>query len=191
MQNWPPFWTNKIRVTARPRCLHQHLNAFVEEEFVLFRRLDVLLQRVHDVCVDVILRGARRVICRRFFAVDRPPGIHGPSLIELARPFARFVQHPVPEPQQIFGDARRSVGQKRQYINFRVPEVMSFVGGSGQSLRGHAGVFRPCAGLQHMKEIESQGLLNGRRRGFRPIGIGYDLDVAPVPEILHEPFLAG
>ena len=41
-----------------------------------------------------------------------------------------------------------------------------------------------------MKQIESDGLLHGSRRRLGPGRIRRDSDIAPLPKILHVPFLA-
>ncbi len=57
-------------------------------------RADVLHQRVGDVGVDVVLRGAGRVVGRRLLAVDRAPREHRAALVHLAAPGRAAGQHP-------------------------------------------------------------------------------------------------
>ena len=69
-------------------------------------------------------------------------------------------QHLVAEGQQVPSDLRRGVGQKRQQVDFGVPEVMPFIGLSGEALRRYARVFGARRGLQDVKEIETDRLLD-------------------------------
>ena len=64
------------------------------------------LRRVGDVGVDVVLRGAGRVVGRRLLAVDRAPREERALLGQLAGPLARRGQQRVPEAQRVAGGVR-------------------------------------------------------------------------------------
>src|SRR5262245_14998112 len=108
----------------------------------------------------MVLRSSCRIIGRCFFAVDGPPWIHGAPLIQLTRALTSLVQHAMTETKQIFGYAGCSVRQKRQHIDFTVPEVMALIGATCEPFRRHAGVFCASRCLQDMEQIESDGLLH-------------------------------
>ena len=69
---------------------------------------------------------------------------------------------------------------------------MPFIGLSGEALRRHAGVFRPRRGLQDVKEVEADRLLDLHRTALRAVlpRIPH-LDVAATPEIGHVLLLRG
>ncbi len=92
---------------------NQHLGPLLVEEGLIPGNFDVLLQPVHDVRIDVILRRSCRVVRRRLLSVDSPPGKQCPLLIHLPSPLSGPVQHAVPELQQVLGDAWSRVHEKR------------------------------------------------------------------------------
>ena len=69
---------------------------------------------------------------------------------------------------------------------------MPFIGLSGEALRRHARVFRPRRGLQDVKEIEADRLLDLHRTALRAVFPDIPhLDVAATPEIGHVLLLRG
>ena len=140
----------------------------------------------------MILRGSGGVVGRRFFPVDGAPREHGSSMAQLPGARPRLREHLVAEGQQVLGDPRRGIDQERQQVDLGVPEIMPFIGLSGEAFRRHAGVFRPRRGLQDVKEVEADRLLDlhGGALGavFPDIP---DLDIAAAPEIVHVLLLGG
>ena len=63
---------------------------------------------------------------------------------------------------------------------------MPFIGLSGEAFRRHAGVFRPTRGLQDVKKVEADRLLDLHRAAVRAVfpDILY-LNVAATPEVGH------
>jgi len=66
------------------------------------------------------------------------------------------------------------VNQKRQNINFGVPEVLAFISMPGQALGGHTHAVCTRAGLIDVKEIEARDLLD--------LVIASNFHVGPGPE---------
>ena len=101
-------------------------------------------------------------------------------------------QHLVAEGQQILGDPRGGIRQKRQQIDLGVPKIVPLIRSSGEALRRHARVFRARRGLQDVKEVEADRLLDlygaALRAFFSDIP---DPDVAAAPEIVHVLLLGG
>ena len=183
-----PAFCLRVEAEVRPqaRRFHQHLGAVIPQERLVAGRLHVLAQRIHDVGIDMILRGPGGVVGRRFFPVDGAPREHGSSMPQLPGACPRLLEHLVAEGQQVPGNARRGIGQERQHVDFGVPEVMPFIGLSGEALRRDTGVFRPRRGLQDVKEVEADRLLDFHGAALRAVfpAILY-LDVAALPEISH------
>ena len=88
----PWMWNEPLAVVApeaevgpQPGGLDEDLDALAHEEVDVAGGVDVLLERVGDVGVDVVLRGAGGVVGRRLLAVDRAPREQRAALVELAR----------------------------------------------------------------------------------------------------------
>ena len=94
-------------------------------ELVVAGGLDVLHEGVRDVGVDVVLRGAGRVVGGRLLAVDRPPREQRAAAGQLGGAVAGGVEHAVAEPQRVAGHVRRRVGEERQDVDLGVPEVVA------------------------------------------------------------------
>ena len=95
-----------------------------------------------------------------FFAPLRPfaslrETSSGSARVSAASHSANCRQYLVAKGQDIPGDPRGGVGQKRQQVDLGVPKVVPFVGLSGEAFRRHAGVFRPRGGLQNVKKVEA------------------------------------
>src|SRR6516225_7683023 len=104
----------------------------------------------------------------------------------------RLRQHSVSEEQQVPRNLRRGVDQKRQKVDLGIPEVMTFIDLSGEALRRHSGVLGAPCGLQDVKEVEADRLLdlNGRSLGALLADIP-DPDIAASPKVVHVLFLGG
>ena len=101
-------------------------------------------------------------------------------------------QHLVAEGQQILGDPRGGIRQKRQHIDLGVPKVMPLIRLSGEAFRRHAGVFRARRGLQDVKEVEADRLLDLHGAALRAVFPDIpDPDIAAAPEIVHVLLLGG
>jgi hypothetical protein len=83
----------------QPRGLDQKVHAFAVHEVLITAGGDVLAEGIGDVCVDVILRRAGRVIGRCLLAVDRTPGEERSILGKLFRAAAGRAEHVVTEAQ--------------------------------------------------------------------------------------------
>src|SRR6516165_481202 len=91
MQNFPPFCVRiEAKVQPKPRRFHEHLGTAVPQELLVAGRLHVLAQRIHDVGVDVVLRGPGGVVCRSFFPADGAPREHGSSMAQFPRARSRL-----------------------------------------------------------------------------------------------------
>src|SRR5262245_17793858 len=69
-------------------------------------------------------------------------------------------QHLVAEGQQVPGDPGGGIRQKRQQVDLSVPKIMPLIRLSGEAFRRHTRVFRARRGLQDVKEIEANRLLD-------------------------------
>mmetsp|Transcript_74615 Transcript_74615/g.125777 ORF Transcript_74615/g.125777 Transcript_74615/m.125777 type:complete len:201 (+) Transcript_74615:353-955(+) len=76
-------------IHPKPRGLPQHLSTHVHQELQVFCRLPILLQRIHDISIDVVLRRTRREVRRGLIPHDGAPGVQSPSVGKLPRPVAR------------------------------------------------------------------------------------------------------
>ena len=96
-------------VGEQPGQLDEDLGALAVEELGVARGGHVAVDRVGDIGVDVVLRGARRVVRRGLFAVDRPPREQRSALAHLDRPLARQWKGAVTEVEQLAGGVDKSV----------------------------------------------------------------------------------
>src|SRR3974390_424062 len=104
----------------------------------------------------------------------------------------RLRQHLVSEGQQVSGDPGGRIDQERQQIDLGVPKVVPLIGLSGEAFRRHACVLRARRGLQDVKEVEADRLLNLDRAALYPVLPDVlDTDIAPTPEIVHVVLLSG
>jgi hypothetical protein len=153
----------EAQVLPQPCRLDEHLGADLGEEAAVVARVNVSADRVRDVRIDVVLRGARLVVRRRLLAVDRAPREHRAALAELARPGARRVEHAVAEAQEVPGDARLRVREERQQVHLDVPEVVALVAATGQPLRRDPGTLGAPRRLGDLEEIPADRLLDAWR----------------------------
>ena len=101
-------------------------------------------------------------------------------------------QHLVAERQKVPGDPRRCVRQKRQQVDLGVPEVVPLIGLSGEAFRRHARVFRARRGLEDVKKVEADRLLDLDGAALGPVFPDIlDPDIAPTPKIVHVLLLRG
>src|SRR5262249_15090852 len=101
-------------------------------------------------------------------------------------------QHLVAKGQQISGNPGRGIGEKRKHIDFGVPEIMSLVRLSGEAFRRQARIFRTRRGLQDVKEVEADRLLDFHGgAGCTVLSDIPDSYIAPVPKIVHVLLLSG
>src|SRR5215831_16169981 len=69
---------------------------------------------------------------------------------------------------------------------------MALIGLSREAFRRYASVFRACRGLQDMKQVEADRLLDFYGAALDPVFPDItDADIAPVPEIPHVLLLGG
>jgi hypothetical protein len=95
-------------------------------------------------------------------------------------------QHLVAEREQVPGDARRRIDQERQQVDLSVPKVVPFVGLAGEAFRRHAGAFRARRGLQDVKKVEADRLLDLDGAALDSVFPDVlDADIAAAPEIIH------
>ncbi|MDF2574998.1 MAG: hypothetical protein K0S05_1910, partial [Agromyces sp.] len=167
----------EAEVLPHPRGLDEDVDRTSREEVLVAGGRDVLAQRIRDVGVDVVLRGAGGVVRRRLLSVDRAPGEQGAVLVELHGPGAGGVEHPLPEAQRVAGDDRRRVGEEREHVDLAVPEVVAAVAGARDTLRRHPAAIGTGGGLGELEEVPPGGLLDRRLR--------LDLDVGAVPEVVE------
>ena len=103
------------------------------------RDLDVLPQRVGDVGVDVVLRGAGRVVGGGLLAVDRPPREQSAPLADSRARRARVRRAcRSGSISRSARDLRVGVDEERQDVDLRVPEVVALVAVAGQPLGRNA-----------------------------------------------------
>src|SRR5207244_1616970 len=73
-----------------------------------------------------------------------------------------------------------------------IPKVMSLIGLSREAFCRYASVFRARRGLQDVKQVEADRLLDFYGGALEPVfADSTDADIAPVPEILHVLLLGG
>ena len=158
------------------RRLDQHLAAAVEHQRVVAGDRAVLADRVRDVRVDVVLRGAGGVARRRLLAGDRAPGEQRAAVVELAGASAGGVEHADPKREHVARLLRARVREERRDVDLGVPEVVALVAVAGDALGRDA--VAPGAGgrLQEREEVEAD-------RALEP-GLALDLDVGVAPEVL-------
>ena len=167
----------EAEVLPQPGGFGEDLGPDVAEQAHVAGDAGVAPDRVGDIGVDVILRGARLEIRRDLLAVDRAPREQRALLADRVRAFPRPVQHAVPETEQVTGDLGLGVGQERQHVHLGVPEVVPLVGLPGQPLRRDARPLRPPGRLRDLEQVPPDGLLLPHRRQppLHP-------DVGPIPE---------
>lgn len=96
-------------------------------------------------------------------------------MTELSRPGAGFVEPVIAELQDVPGDARLLVDQERQNVDFRVPEVMPFIGLPGQAAGGDTVPLAARCRLQELEQVPADKLLPSRV-------VSIDLDIGVYPE---------
>src|SRR5262245_52197575 len=103
-----------------------------------------------------------------------------------------LLEHLVAEGQQIPGGPGGGIDQKRQHVDLGIPKVMSLIGLSREAFRWDAGVFRARRGLQDVKQVEADRLLDFYGGALEPVFTDItDADIAPAPEILNVLLLSG
>ena len=107
-------------------------------------------------------------------------------MTERLGPLAGRGQHAVAEPQQVPGDAGLGVGEERQHVDLRVPEVVAVVGTAGQPLGRDAGALGPPGCLAQLEQVPADGLLHANR-----VEGGLDDHVGPFPEPVEVAPLGG
>src|SRR4029450_6013205 len=123
---------------------------------------------------------------------DGAPGEYRPSVSQLPSACARLRQRLVAEAQQIPCDAGRGIRQKGEQVDFGVPEIVPLIRLPGETFCRHARFIGPRRGLQDVKEVETDRLLDLNRRALRALLPDIlDPDVASLPEILHVLLLRG
>src|SRR5262249_11817703 len=118
-----------------------------------------------------------------FFPADGAPWKHGSAVAQLPGTCSCLRQHLVAEGQQVPGDPGRGIRQKWQQVDLSVPKVMPLIRLSGEAFRRHTRVFRARGGLQDVKEIEANRLLDLDGAALCAIFPDIpDLDIAAAPE---------
>src|SRR4029078_631562 len=95
--------------------------------------------------------------------VDGPPREHRSAMAQLSGARPRPLQHVVTEGQQVLRDPRGGVGEKRQNVDFGIPEIVPLIRLAGEALRGHPRSFRTRGCLQDVEEVETDRLLDLNR----------------------------
>ena len=155
------------------------MDALVQEEIGVTRRVDVLHQGKGDVCIDVILGSTRRIVGAGFLPIDGAPREQHTIVGKLQSSLLGSRQHVVTETQRVTRKHGIGVTQERQYVDFRVPEVMPAITRSGHALGGNAAGLRAGGGLNQLEEIPAHGLLD--------LWLAGDFDVGPLPKA-RQPF---
>ena len=91
----------EAEVGPHARRLHQDVDGLAGEEVLIAGGRHVLGQRIGDVSVDVILRGAGGVVRGRLQAVDRAPREQRAQLVQFGGAHPGVLEHRVPEPQRV------------------------------------------------------------------------------------------
>src|SRR5262245_24887088 len=100
-------------------------------------------------------------------------------------------QHVVAEEQEVPGDARGRINQERQQVDLRVPKVVPFIRLSGHAFRWHSRVFRTRRGLEDVKKVDADRLLDFDGAALYSVFPDIlDADVAAAPQIVHVPLLS-
>src|SRR5262249_43547867 len=142
--------------------------------------------------VEMILCGPGRVIGRGFLPTDGAPRERGSTMAQLFGTSSCLRQHFVAKGQQISGNPRGGIGEKRQHIDLGVPEIMSLVRLCGEAFRRQARIFRTRRGLQDVKEVEADRLLDFYGSAVRTVLSDIpDAYIAAVPKVVHVLLLSG
>src|SRR5262245_4959335 len=165
----------KPEVVPEPSRFDQDLGAVTAEEFLVPTDLHVFSQGIGDIGVYVILRGAGRIIGRRFLAVDGPPGERGAAVAELPGARASLVQHIVAMLEKAACNLRPGVDQERDDVDFGIPEIMPLVGPSRKSTCADTVSLGTLRSLQELKQVPPDHLL-------RPWMLRLDCHVGAAPE---------
>ena len=156
--------------------LDEHLGAVAVQEVAVAGGVDVFAQRVHDVGVDVILRGAGGVVGRCLVAVDGAPGEAGAGMAELARPGPGLGQLVVAVLEDAPRHARVGVDEERQDVDLGIPEIVALIGLAGEAAGTDAVALGAARGLQQLEQVPADDLLLLRRPA------AFHLDVGVLPE---------
>ena len=175
MQNRPPRRSEWKPSSIHSRAVSTITSAPVEQEAEVAGDAHVVEERVGDVRVDVVLRGAGGVPRGRLLAVDRAPREPRRTMSDLARPGAGGLQHPAAEVEHLARPVRVRVDEERDDVDLGVPEVLALVAAAGHPFGGDAEALVAGGRLHQREEVEADGLLDLRR--------ALDLDVAAPPEL--------
>src|SRR5262249_28990426 len=89
-------------------------------------------------------------------------------------------------------DLGGGIDQKRQHVDLGIPKVMALIGLPSEAFRRYTSVFRARRGLQDVKQVEADRLLDFYGGALDPVFTDItDADIAPVPEISHVLLLGG
>ena len=157
--------------------LDQDLGSYFTHQVEIALHVGIPPDGVRDVGVDVVLGGTGLEVGRRLLTGESAPREEGALLAHNLRSFPGPVQHAVPMAQQISGDSRLRVAQKRQDVDLGVPKVVSVVGVPGHPLGADPRVLGPPRRLGHLEQVPADGLLPTDL-----VGPALDPDVGPVPE---------
>ena len=147
--------------------------------------LQVQGQGIGDIRVDMVLGGSQRIIGGRLLPVDGAPGEQSAFVMpQNPGPFPGLFQSAVPVVQKPPGSLRLGIHKHRQHIHLRIPEIVSLISLSRQSLGPHSGPAVPSRGLQDMKQVEPKPLLQSLAV------LSLNPDIRRVPEPSHIGFLA-
>src|SRR5262249_32583599 len=78
------------------------------------------------------------------------------------------------------------INQEGQQVDLRVPKVVPFIRLSGDAFRWHARVFRTRRGLEDVKKVEADRLLDFDGAALYSVFPNIlDADIAAAPKIVH------
>ena len=143
-------------------------------ELVVPGRRDVPADRVGDVGVDVERGRARRPVARALLAADRPPRERHPLEPELAGPGSGEVERGVAPEDRVARRARVDVREDRQRVRVHVPERVTVVAATGQSLGRDRAQLGSGGRLDDVEQCEPHRLLER--------GVAVELDVRAIPD---------
>ena len=169
-----PLGIEGAKVPEKPGRLENHFGPALFEKGKIAGGVEIPADREGDVGVNVILRGAGRVIGGSFRAANGAPWEKRPFEMELPRSRAGAVEGVMPVAQQGPGNFGLRVDEEGRSKNLRVPEIMALVAVPAQAFRGHAAPAVRARGLQEVKQAEPEPEIHGR--------IALDLHVRLVPE---------
>jgi len=144
----------------KPCSLCGYFRYWSIQKLYIVASLTVFFHRIYDISIYMVLGRASRIIGTYLFSVDCAPGKESSFFRHNLSPLSGLIENRISVFEELPGDLRHRIYEKRKNIYFGIPEIMTFIAFSRQAFCGKTGLAFSASRLKHMKKIESERLLN-------------------------------